>query len=148
MIIEFNRLGFVRVMAVCAVERVSAVHQSVTVAARGQVAVLDVAVIAFERRVHAPTLFNTLVLRNVAGAAPATVQVGIVDPLHGRMRIRVAACAAVYGCAMGLRVAVPAVRQIPVLYVAEGAVQRCMHSTSVRKRVALRCVAVHTFCVL
>ena len=71
--IEFNRLGFVRVMAIGAVERVSAVHQSVTVAARGQVAVLDVAVIAFERRVHAPALFDALILRNVAGSTPATV---------------------------------------------------------------------------
>jgi len=71
--IKLDRFGFVRVMAIGAVQCIRTVRQSVAVAAWGQVAVLDVAVIALECRMQTTALFDAFVLRDVAGAASAAV---------------------------------------------------------------------------
>lgn len=142
-LIKLDRFGLVWVVTTGAVQRVRTVRQSVAVAARGQVAVLDVAVIALECRVHAPALFDALVLRDMAGAASAAVQSGIVDPFHRRMWVRMADRAIPDGCAVRLRVTSPAVWQVAVLDVTEGAVQRRMFAASILKRMILWCMAVH-----
>ena len=145
--IKLDRFGFVRVMAIGAVQCIRTVRQSVAVAARGQVAVLDVAVIALECRMQTAALFDAFVLRDVAGAASAAVKGGIVDPLHRCMWVRVTACAGNDGCAVCLRVAVPAVGQVAVLDVAKGAIKGRMFAASVLKRIVLWRVAVHTLSV-
>lgn len=146
-LIELDRFGFVRVVATGAVQRIRTVRQSVAVAAHGQVAVLDVAVIALECRVQTAALFDAFVLRDVAGAASAAVQGGIVDPFHRCMWVRVTACAGNDGCAVCLGVASTAVWQVAMLDVAEGAVQGRMFAAPVLKRVVLWRVAVHALSV-
>lgn len=145
--IKLDRSGFVRIVATGAVQCIRTMRQSVAVTARGQVAVLDVAVIALECRMQTATLFDTFVLRDVAGAASAAVQGGIVNPLHRCMWVRVTACAGNDGCAVCLRVAVPAVWQVAVLDVAKGAVQGRMFAASVLQRIVLWRVAVHALSV-
>jgi len=148
MLIELDGLWFMWVVTTGAVQHIRAVRQTVAVAACGQVAVLDVAVITFECRVHASAFFDGFVLRDVAGAASAAVQTWIVDPFHRRMRVRMTDRATLDGCTVSLGVASPTVWQVAMLYVAEGAVQRCMFATPVLKGMVLWRMAVHTLHIL
>ena len=108
---------------------------------------LDVAVITLKCRMQTAALFDAFVLRNVAGTASAAIQGGIVDPFNRRMWVRVAAYAGNDGCAVCLRVAVPAVWQVAMLDVAEGAVQGRMFAASGLQRLVLWRVAIHAFSV-
>ena len=142
-LIKLDRFGLVWVVTTGAVQCIRTVRQSVAVAALGQVAVLDVAVIALECRMHAPALFDAFVLRDMAGAASAAVQTWIVDPFHRRMWVRMADRAIPDGCTVRLRVTSLAVWQVAMLDVAEGAVQRRMFAASILQRMILWCMAVH-----